>query len=102
YVADNTSPGTVSQFSRNAETGKLAPLSPATVSAGEYTEGVVVSPDGNNVYATNEISSNISEYSRNAETGALAAQSPATIATEAFPEGIAISPDGKSVYATNH
>jgi DNA-binding beta-propeller fold protein YncE len=60
-----------------------------------------VSPDGENVYATNEVSNNISQYSRNTETGKLTTLSPATIPTEVNPSGITISPDGKSIYATN-
>lgn len=61
-----------------------------------------MSPDGNHVYATNEVTNNISEYFRNAETGALLARSPATVATEGLPESIAISADGRSVYAADH
>jgi DNA-binding beta-propeller fold protein YncE len=77
-------------------------MSPTTIAAGEYTECVVVSPDGSSVYATNEVTNNINQYSRNTTTGALTALSPASIATATNPEGIAISPDGADVYAANH
>ena len=70
-------------------------MSTATIAAGEYTECVVVSPDGTDVYATNEVTGDISQYARNTETGALAAQPVPTIATEAGPEGIAMSADGE-------
>ena len=104
YVADDASPGTVSQFTRTGSgtSGTLMAMSTATVAAGEATEGVVVSPDGKNVYATNEVTNNISQYSRNAGTGELTALSLApTIRAGKRPEGIAISPEGNSVYATN-
>ncbi len=57
-------------------------MSIATIEAGEYSECAVVSPDGKNVYMTNEVTNNISLYSRNTETGALTEQSPGTVATE--------------------
>src|SRR5664279_3287353 len=104
YVADDASPGTVSQFTRTGSgtSGTLMAMSTATVAAGEATEGVVVSPDGKNVYATNEVTNNISQYSRNTETGELTALSLApTIRAGKRPEGIAISPEGNSVYATD-
>ncbi len=99
YVADNSSPGTVTLLIRNTTTFKLT--TSTAYPAGEFSECVVVSPDGENVYATNEVSSNISQYSRNHETGTLTSMSPATIATGVDPSGIAISPDGESVYAAN-
>jgi 6-phosphogluconolactonase len=104
YVADDASPGTVSQLTRTGSgtSGTLMAMSTPTVAAGEATEGVVVSPDGKNVYATNEVTNNISQYSRNAGTGELTALSLApTIGAGSKPEGIAVSPEGNSVYATN-
>ena len=92
-------PGTISEYSRNAETGVLTPL--ATVAAGEEPEGVVVSPDGKNVYVPDRFSNTVSQYSRNTTTGVLRALSPATVEAGSGPIGIAISPNGKSVYAVN-
>ena len=92
-------PGTISEYSRNAETGVLTPL--ATVAAGEEPEGVVVSPDGKNVYVPDRFSNTVSQYSRNTTTGVLKALSPATVEAGSGPIGIAISPNGKSVYAAN-
>ena len=96
----NAVPGTISEYSRNAETGVLTPL--ATVAAGEEPEGVVVSPDGKNVYVSDRGSNNVSQYSRNTTTGVLKALSPATVEAGEGPIGIAISPNGKSVYAANY
>ena len=70
--------------------------------AGEYTECVAISPDGTNVYATNETTNTISEYSRNSETGVLTALTPTTIPTQSYPEGITISPDGNNLYTANN
>ena len=91
--------GTISEYSRNAETGVLTPL--ATVAAGEEPEGVVVSPDGKNVYVSDRGSNTVSQYSRNTTAGELKALSAATVEAGEGPIGIAISPNGKSVYAAN-
>ena len=90
---------TVSQYSRNTETGKLTALAQATVATETEPEGIVVSPDGNNVYVANRGSNTISRYSRNLATGALTAQT--TVSTGEGPIGLAITPDGKQVYAAN-
>lgn len=99
YVANNSSAGTVTLFIRNTTTGKLT--ASTALPAGQYSECVVVSPDGGNVYATNEVSNNISQYSRNTETGTLTTLSPPSIEANAGPSGIAISPDGKSIYTAD-
>ncbi len=103
YVTDFTEVGSskVSQFSRNTETGKLTPLSPATVESGTGGHGIVVSPNGKSVYVTNYYSESISQYSRNTETGALTPLSPATVSTGKNPDGIVMSNDGKFVYVPN-
>ena len=100
--AANSSSATVSQYSRNAETGKLTPLSPAVVAAGNNAHGILVSPDGRNVYATNYGAGTVAQYSRNAETGRLTALSPATVAAGINPHDLAISPDGESLYVANN
>ena len=87
-------PGTISEYSRNAETGVLTPL--ATVAAGEEPEGVVVSPDGKNVYVPDRFSNTVSQYSRNTTTGVLKALSPATVEAGSGPIGIAISQTAKA------
>jgi len=98
YVT-NGNAATISQYSRNTETGKLTALSPASVSAGSEPEDVVVSPDGANAYVANRGSNTVSQYSRNTSTGILTSIAP--VAASEGPIGLTVSPDGKSVYATN-
>jgi DNA-binding beta-propeller fold protein YncE len=97
----------VEQFARDTTTGRITPLTPATVQAGIEPRTVAISPDGKSVYATNFNDDEtvggdtISQFSRNTETGTLTAfGSP--VPTEAGPHGIQVSPDGKSVYAANY
>ncbi|HEY2283314.1 MAG TPA: beta-propeller fold lactonase family protein, partial [Solirubrobacteraceae bacterium] len=90
---------TVSQYSRNTETGTLTALVPAAVATQKEPEGIVVSPDGKSAYVANRASGTLSEYSRNTTTGALTPQT--TIGTGEGPIGLAISPDGKQVYVAN-
>jgi DNA-binding beta-propeller fold protein YncE len=106
YVANFASGGgssSVSQYSRNTETGNLTPLVPAAVELGAFywPHGLKVSPDGKSVYVANYNAANISQFSRNTNTGALTALSPATVQAGARPNGIVISPDGTSVYTAN-
>ncbi len=93
---------TLSQYSRNTETGKLIALSPATIATGSEPRSVTVSPDGKYVYVTDFGSDAVSQFSRNSETGKLTALSPATVATGDSPHGIEVSSDGKSVYVANY
>jgi YVTN family beta-propeller protein len=88
---------TVSEYTRNTETGKLTALT--TVATETEPESVIVSPDGTSAYVANRGSNTISEYARNTSTGALTAQT--TIAAGEGPIGLAITPDGKYVYAAN-
>jgi DNA-binding beta-propeller fold protein YncE len=91
---------TISEFSRNTETGVLTAFgSPIPTTAGPH--GIEVSPDGKSLYVANYGARTVSQYSRNTETGALAPLSPATVASGTNPNGIAISSDGKSVYTAN-
>jgi len=64
--ATNFDSNNLSQFSRNAETGLLKPLSNAP-GTGSNPEGVAISPDGANVYVANYAggsTGSVSEYSR--------------------------------------
>ncbi|MHB1858956.1 MAG: beta-propeller fold lactonase family protein [Solirubrobacteraceae bacterium] len=63
YVTDEISGG-VSQYARNAGTGLLAPLTPATIAAGAEPEGIAIAPDGKNVYVVNRTSGTVSQYRR--------------------------------------
>src|SRR5438105_2140138 len=93
--------GSVAQFSRDTRTGKLIPLSPATVEAGGEPRTLAISPDGENVYAANFASDTITTYSREPETGALTPIG-SEVPTGPGPHGIEVSPDGNSVYVANY
>lgn len=99
--ATNRGTTTVSQYSRNKQTGGLSPLSPATVQSGSAPEGIIVSPDGNDVYVANGHSNSVSQYTRDQITGALTPMSPSTVSAGEDPIGIAASPDGQDVYVAD-
>jgi 6-phosphogluconolactonase (cycloisomerase 2 family) len=90
--------GTLAQFTRDPETGKLTPMSPASVATKGGPICICESPDGAHVYVTNAGYDNISQYSRNLATGALTLLVPNTVASSVTPMGIAISPDGLFMY----
>ncbi len=92
----------ISEFSRNTETGALTALSPATVATGADPRAITISPDGKSLYVTNFAVGTVSQFSRNTETGKLTPLSPATVPSGEGGHGIAVSPDGKSVYVTNY
>ena len=77
YVA-NGGGASVSQFSRDPQTGLLTALSPATASAGPSPLSVTVSPDGAHAYVANGGGASVSQFSRDPQTGLLTALSPAT------------------------
>ena len=58
---------------------------------GESPYGVAVTPDGKNVYVTNEDSNTVSVI--NTKTNKVKATIPVK-----SPEGVAVTPDGKNVY----
>ena len=60
YVT-NSAGNSLSQYDVGAG-GLLAPLSPATVAAGDLPSGVAASPDGQSVYALNFGSGTVSQY----------------------------------------
>lgn len=95
--------GVVAQYARSPVTGRLQALDPATVTAGEETHSVVVSPDGETVYAANGTpSGTVSQYYRDINTGALTPVVGNPIEVGAEPTAIALSPEGKSAYIANH
>jgi DNA-binding beta-propeller fold protein YncE len=79
--------------------GALTPKTPPAVNAGGNTFGVVVSPDGRSVYASNT-RGGVSQYDLG-PGGALIPKTPAEVPT-ASARGIAVSPDGRSVYVANY
>lgn len=98
YVT-NYDDDTISQYSRNADTGRLTALSTATVATGNGPLKIAISQDGKFVYSLNTLASTISVFSRNLTTGLLTLAS--TPATGGAGNEIKISPDGGSVYVTN-
>jgi DNA-binding beta-propeller fold protein YncE len=100
-AAESSKPNTLSQFSRNAATGVLTALSPATVSTAGEARGVTVSPDGSSVYVANGTQEVVSQYSRDPTSGSLTQLSPPTVAAGNSSYSVTASPDGKSVYVTN-
>jgi uncharacterized repeat protein (TIGR01451 family) len=88
YVT-NFGGASVSQY--DATFGALAPLSPATIAAGNRPIGVAVSPDAQSVYVTNELDNTVSQYSVGSG-GTLSPKTPATVATGSFPGEVAVSP----------
>lgn len=95
------SPVTRSFAITNPPSGPLVSLEPASVESGAGPARVTVSPDGENVYATNRFGASLSQYSRNTETGALTRLSPTVLATGAEPEGVVVAPGGAYVYVAN-
>jgi DNA-binding beta-propeller fold protein YncE len=104
YVANtgdtNGSEKAVSQYARNAKTGELSALSPATVQAGSNPRFVTVSDDGKSVYVASYGAEAISGFLRNTKTGKLGGQR--IYKTAGKPFSIAVSPDDSSVYVANY
>jgi DNA-binding beta-propeller fold protein YncE len=101
YVT-NVDSGNVSQYNVGLG-GLLAPKSPATVLAGVFPQGVVVSPDGTSVYVAGGPPSGngtVSQYTVGAG-GALTPKSPAPVGAGVGAFEVAVSPDGNSLYVTN-
>lgn len=114
----------VLSFRRNRSTGALTPLGQGagcisnaatpgctTGRALDGPDGVIVSPDGENVYVAAFVGSSLAVLSRNPSTGALT--QPASVSgclvnapiagcttglALANPEGVVVSPNGSSVY----
>jgi DNA-binding beta-propeller fold protein YncE len=62
--ATNEVSGSISQYSRNTETGKLTTLSPATIATGIDPSGIAISADGKSLYTADLGSDSISQYAR--------------------------------------
>lgn len=88
YVANYTD-GTVSQFSINATTGALTPLSPATVLAGTNTSAVAIDPTGKALYATDRNSNKIYQFTIDSTTGVLTSYATMTVDAGQHPTAIA-------------
>jgi 6-phosphogluconolactonase (cycloisomerase 2 family) len=104
YTTDYTN-DYVRMFRIDQANGNPIALTPAYISAGASScapRGIIVSPDGKNVYVTTYSANLIKMYSRDAGTGLLTALLPtSTIAAGgANPKGITLSSDGKSLYVS--
>jgi DNA-binding beta-propeller fold protein YncE len=89
----------VDEYTRAAD-GTLSLMSTPVVATGADPEGIAISPDGQNVYVTNQQDNTLSQYSVGAG-GELAPLTPATVPTGGSPLGVAVSPDGTSVYVAD-
>ena len=98
---DLFSEGTLTQFSRNEETGQLTKMGDAIL-VGNQPCSIILTSDGENAYIINFGSNTISQFSRNNTTGLLTPLDPVTVKTEYAPRIIAISPDDKNVYVANY
>jgi len=97
YVV-NTNGNTISQYRISPATGKLRPLSPATVAA-SGSGGAAISPDGDDLYVTT-LDNAVAQYRINPATGKLSPR-PAIVAAGKMPDAVAVAPDGRSAYVTN-
>ncbi|MGH2964620.1 MAG: beta-propeller fold lactonase family protein [Solirubrobacterales bacterium] len=101
YVAQCCQGHGIAQFDIPPD-GGLRPKTPANVAIGGLAAaGVVVSPNGKNVYVTSYVGSTIYQFNVGAG-GKLSPKSPASVQSAAgSTAGIAVSPDGKSVFVAN-
>jgi hypothetical protein len=88
----------LSLFPRNTSTGALSAVTNYAPGANTIAN-VVVSPDGLNVYITDEGNGKIWYYTRNISTGVLTGVSSAVLS--GILQGLCISPDGLFVYTYN-
>ena len=93
--------GGVECFSINQSNGNLTFF--AQVLGASNIAGIVVSPDGNHVYATlYSFPSGVYQFSRNQSTGALTALSPTSVPGASSCTDVMMSPDGNHVYAIGY
>ncbi|MGE4191225.1 MAG: beta-propeller fold lactonase family protein [Thermoanaerobaculia bacterium] len=108
--------GALVRFLRDGETGELQYLgkvvngSPAAVNGLGGASGLVISPDGANLYVVGETDDKVAEFSRNTGSGVvdfIEAVSQGQIQSALTVDGLdggrdlVISPDGKHVYVTS-
>jgi 6-phosphogluconolactonase len=87
----------VLQYDVDPATGALTPKAPASVPAGDTSEGIAVSSDGKSVYVANINDGTVSQYDV-AAGGALSPKNPATVPSGRGPTDVALTPDGRSAY----
>jgi 6-phosphogluconolactonase (cycloisomerase 2 family) len=96
YAANGN--GTVVAYSINATTGSLTSID--TENVGTSPSGVVVSPNGQFLYVSNQGSNNVSAFTINGTTGALTGVG-APVAAGTAPSGVAVSLNGSFLYVSN-
>jgi 6-phosphogluconolactonase (cycloisomerase 2 family) len=99
YAINDESSGTVAQY-RITSNGTLNALTPATVAALPYPQGIAVSPDGKYAYvAGGNKKVSIFNVAANGKLSPNAAQ-PTETTNLSAQGGLAVSPDGRSLYVT--
>jgi 6-phosphogluconolactonase (cycloisomerase 2 family) len=99
YVLNQTD-DTVSQYSINANTGVLTPITPATTATGRGPNSIAVDPTGRFVYIVNNTANTISQYIINQSTGALSTTTNA-ISSGLDPQDVVVDATGRFVYVAN-
>ncbi|MGA3011158.1 MAG: beta-propeller fold lactonase family protein [Terracidiphilus sp.] len=94
---------TISMYTINANTGVLAPTTPATVPTGFFPQGIAIDPGGKFVYTANSDDNTVSMFTINQTTGVLTPATPPTVSTGAgtSPLSVTIDPSGKFAYVAN-
>jgi uncharacterized repeat protein (TIGR01451 family) len=93
--------GVIAQYRISPATGRLSPLSPATVATGPGPHDLAITPDGTSAYVLTVVNDTVSQYAISPATGALSPKPVSTAATGLHPEAIVIAPDGKNAYVTS-
>ena len=104
YVAnygDGTNPGTVSEYTIDATTGALTPITGSPVVTGVGPESVTVDPTGKYAYVADR-SGGVSEYTIDATTGTLTPITGSPVAAGFDPHSVIVDPTGKYAYVANH
>jgi len=91
---------TVSAYTIDAVTGKLALIAGSPFAAGDQPSTIAVDPSGRFVYAANQGSNDISAFSINAD-GSLTAITGSPFVTGVQPLQITVDPSGRFVYTAN-
>ena len=103
YVAnygDGTNPGTVSEYTIDATTGALTPITGSPVATGVGPESVTVDPTGKYAYVADR-SGGVSEYTIDATTGTLTPITGSPVAAGFDPHSVIVDPTGKYAYVAN-
>ncbi len=100
YVV-NSGNNTVSQYTIDATTGALTPMTPSTVDAGSGPISITVDAFSKYAYVANSQDDTVSQYTISAE-GALSAMTPSTVLTGRSPSFVTADSFGDNVFVTNY